>query len=89
MSLRDDDFFFCTFQFCDSLRRNFKRRKGQRTDLKKTDERQGDACTEEDKETEGRMGDDEGKDGQDGEDSKHEIFVITWNVNKSSAQVIF
>ena len=35
------------------------------------------------------MGVDEGKDGKDKGDSKHEICVITWNVNKSSAQYDF
>ena len=57
--------------------------------MKKTDERQGDVYTEEDKKTEGKMGDDEGEDGKDGEDSKHEICVITWNVNISSARYDF
>ena len=57
--------------------------------MKKTDERHEDAFTKEDKKTEGRMGGDEGKDGKDGGESKHEICVTTWNVNKSSAQYDF
>ena len=55
-------------------------------DLKKTDRRERHEHTEEDKKTEGRTEHDEGKGGKDLE---HDICVITWNVNKSSAQYDF
>ena len=79
VSLRDDDFSSLHVNCCDSAPK-FWKRKRQRTDLKKTDERQGDAYAKKYKKTEGKTGDNEGEDGKDGEDSIHEICVITWNV---------
>ena len=68
----------------DSLCRDVGRRKRQRTELKEIDGREKQEHQKENKTTETE--DDEKKRGKDLE---HQICVITWNVNKSSAQYDF
>ena len=87
VSLRDSDSSSVNITFFDSLCRSVGRRKRQRMmDLNKTDRRERHEHTEEDKKTEGGTEHDEGKGGNDLE---HDICVITWSVNKSSAQFDF
>ena len=68
----------------DSLCRDVGRRKRQRTESKEIDGREKQEHQKENKTTETE--DDEKKRGKDLE---HQICVITWNVNKSSAQYDF
>ena len=84
-SLKDSDSSVYLIR-CDSLCQGVGRRKRRSKDLKETDGGKKQEHQKENKIIEEKTDDGEGKRGKD---SDHEICVITWNVNKSSAQYDF
>ena len=71
---------------CDALCQGVGRRKRQRTGLKKMDREEKQEHQKEDNTTNKKTDED---DNGRGKDLEHEICVITWDVNKSSAQCDF